>query len=115
VHARSITARAYRTETAQNVPDTETDPDYLEAPLMEEAEFNPKSELAVPILYNGEVVLIINESRVQDAYTGYDVRLVETLANHVTAALRRISSVKYEHVHPTSLEASVTGTDVQRQ
>jgi GAF domain-containing protein len=117
VHARSITARAYRTGTAQNVPDIETDPDCLEASLMEEAEFKRKPEFAVPILYNGEVVGIINiESRVQDAYMGYDVGLVETLANHATAALRRISSVNnYRHGHPTSLEAPVTGIEIQRQ
>ena len=45
------------------------------------------SEVAVPFGGDGKVRGVFNiVSRVQDAFMGYDVRLVGALANHATAA-----------------------------
>jgi len=49
------------------------------------------SELAVPVKVSGKVVAVINiESKVRDAFSEDDQRLVETLASHVAGALSRI-------------------------
>ena len=49
------------------------------------------SELDVPVKVDGGVRVIINiESKKLDAFTEQDVKLLETLAMHISSALRRL-------------------------
>lgn len=92
VNSRSVTARTYRTGTTQIIPDISLDGDYIPPPVEAEDDCVVKSELAVPMNDNGETIGVINvESCECNAFNQYDTRLIETLANHSAAALRRIN------------------------
>lgn len=92
VNSRSVTARTYRTGRPQIIPDISLDGDYLPPPTEAGDDCTFKSELAVPMNDNGETIGVINvESCEDNAFNQYDARLIETLANHSAAALRRIN------------------------
>ncbi len=83
---RGITAKAAREKRSVLVKDTRGDPDFLRGTT------DSLSELAVPVVIDGETVAVINmESLHLDAFDEKDQKLVETLAMHVASAYQRIS------------------------
>jgi len=92
-----ITVRAVRLKATQLVPDVRLDPDYVTSRPDEVI----LSELAVPVVVDGEVKAVINvEGGSANAFSEEDGVLVETLAAHVSSALTRLREVE-------ELEASV--------
>lgn len=82
-----ITVRALKTGKTQLVPYTSKDPDFVQP---NEGEVS-LSELAVPILFRGEPLGVINlESLRADDFDQQDAILVETLALHVGSTLHRL-------------------------
>jgi signal transduction histidine kinase len=80
-----VTVRAAREVRTIYVPNVKDDLDYIEAYP------KSKSELAVPVHTDGEVMAVLNiESPVVDAFTDQDIRLLEILALHVGASLVRL-------------------------
>jgi signal transduction histidine kinase len=82
---RGVTVRAAREAMTMYVPDVREDPDYIDASV------GSRSELAVPVRKDGEVLAVLNiESPSVDAFTDQDIRLLEILALHVGASLTRL-------------------------
>lgn len=82
---RGVTVRAAREARTMYVPDVRDDPDYIDASV------GSRSELAVPVRNDGEVLAVLNmESPSVDAFTDQDIRLLEILALHVGASLTRL-------------------------
>ena len=82
---RGITVKAAREKRSILVPDTRADPEYIQGTA------ETLSELAVPVVLDGETVAVINaESTRIDAFTENDRKLLEILAMHVASALERI-------------------------
>jgi len=80
-----ITVKAATQKRSILTPDTRTDPDYIQGTV------ETLSELAVPVVLDGETVAVINaESTRTDAFTENDRKLLEILATHVASALERI-------------------------
>jgi len=80
-----VTVRAAREARTIHVPDVKDDPDYIEASS------RSRSELAVPVRTDGEVIAVLNmESPIVDAFTDQDIKLLEILALHVGASLVRL-------------------------
>ena len=106
INARGITLRAIRTGETQLVPDTRKDPDYIMGSTNRGV--ITLTELDVPIKIDEKVVAIINlESWELDAFSYEDRRLVETLAEHVSSALSRISyRSRLTAIHSFAVEIS---------
>ncbi len=82
---RGVTVRAAREVRTMYVPDVRDDPDYIDAYV------GSRSELAVPVRSDGEVLAVLNMERpTVDAFTDQDVRLLEMLALYVGASLTRL-------------------------
>jgi signal transduction histidine kinase len=80
-----VTVRAAREARTIYVPDVKIDPDYIEASP------RSRSELAVPVRDDGEVIAVLNiESPILDAFNDQDVKLLEILALHVGTSLVRL-------------------------
>ncbi len=115
IHTPSVLRRCYQTKQTQLVKDTRLDPDYILGPA--EGVYQPYSELCVPVLREDEVVAMINvESEKLDAFTSYDVKLVETMANILSA---KYSAMDYlgrlqmsEHNLALILEEALDGVSV---
>jgi PAS domain S-box-containing protein len=89
---RGVTVRAANTKTAMRIRNTSREPAYVDG-----KGFNRKgpptmlSELAVPVVVDGETVAVLNvESYRPDDFTADDQQLLETLASHVAAAMSRL-------------------------
>ncbi len=90
---RGVTVRAVRTGGTQFVPDTRLDEDFVLG--LADGVYESRSELAVPVRINGEVISIINiESTEVEAFTDDDKRLLEILALHVSSALFRLKQIE---------------------
>jgi putative methionine-R-sulfoxide reductase with GAF domain len=88
---KTVTTRAVNTGETQLVKDVNLDPDYMDLSS------NPgfRSELAVPILVEGEPKALINiEDKTVGRYTSEDQSLVELLAESVGSALKRLEQNK---------------------
>lgn len=84
-----ITVKAYRTGEVQLIPDTREEEEFISS-VAANAE-RSLSELDVPVKVDGEVRAMINvESKKLNAFTEQDVKLLETLAMHISSALRRL-------------------------
>lgn len=84
-----ITVRSVKTGESQLVSDVRLDEDYDLGPS--EDFDKARSELAVPIKSEGEVIGVINvESHVLDAFTEQDRKLLETLSQNVGLTLSRL-------------------------
>jgi len=84
-----ITVRAARTGETQLVGDVRNDPDYFKGKIG-----GSLSELAVPVLYDGKAVAVLNvESSLPDVFTEQDRELFETLAMHVASAIKHLRQV----------------------
>jgi PAS domain S-box-containing protein len=89
IDGKGITAKAARENWSVLVKDTRGDPDFLRGTT------DSLSELAVPVVVDGETVAVINmESMQPNAFDETDQRLVETLATHVASAYQRIEESK---------------------
>ncbi len=85
LEGRGVTSRAAREARTMYVPDVRDDPDYIEASP------RSRSEVAVPVRNDGEVIAVLNmESPSVDAFTDHDIKLLEILALHVGASLTRL-------------------------
>jgi putative methionine-R-sulfoxide reductase with GAF domain len=85
IEGKGITARAARTGKTVLIRDTRLDLDYVQG------EVATLSELAVPLIRDGEVLGVINvEHECVDAFTERDCMLVELLSVHSVSALTRI-------------------------
>lgn len=85
----SINARTIKSKTTQNVTDTHLDPDYFPGQVNGIGEI--RSELCVPIIYEGTVLGTINlESRNVSNYSVKDAHIVEEYAKVLA---------KFIHVH----------------
>jgi signal transduction histidine kinase len=80
-----VTVRAAREARTIYVPDVRDESDYIEASS------RSRSELAVPVRNDGEVIAVLNiESQVVDAFNDQDIKLLEILALHVGTSLVRL-------------------------
>ena len=80
-----VTVRAAREARTIYVPDVKDDSDYIEASP------RSRSELAVPVRNDGEVIAVLNiESPIVDAFNDQDIKLLEILALHVGTSLVRL-------------------------
>lgn len=85
LEGKGVTVRAAREARTMYVPDVRDDPDYIEASS------RSRSELAVPVRNDGEVIAVLNmESPNVNAFTDQDIRLLEILALHVGTSLTRL-------------------------
>jgi PAS domain S-box-containing protein len=99
-----ITVRTIKTGKTQVVGDTRLDPDYLVDPHYGRAML---SELAVPIIIDGVVEGVVSlESEALNAFSENDLKLMETLAYHVSSAINGIRSRKQIKIHLEELERS---------
>ncbi|MBD3206686.1 PAS domain S-box protein [Candidatus Bathyarchaeota archaeon] len=92
LEGKGITVRAVRTGETQLVHDTRIDPDYISGRV--EGDPETLSELDVPVKVNDEVVALINlEAEKINAFDDHDLRLVETMALHVSSAFARLRRI----------------------
>ena len=92
-----IVAKTASTGKTLRALDVRKEPAFVDARKVTLKEEYPPtlSELAVPVLVNGNVVAVLNvESSRLDAFTETDQMLLETLAMHVTSALGRLRHVE---------------------
>lgn len=83
-----ITGQAALTRRFALVPDVSQDPRYVEVAS------GTGSELAVPVMFSGQLLGVINtESRGVDFFDDEDRRLIEVVATHLAIALSNISSL----------------------
>ncbi|MBN2229075.1 MAG: GAF domain-containing protein, partial [Candidatus Thorarchaeota archaeon] len=88
----TVITRAVKTGETQDLPDTRLDPAYKSAGLVEGGVPVLKSEYAIPIIHSGEVIAVLNaESTKLDAFSEQDKKLLETLANNISAVLMRLN------------------------
>lgn len=80
-----IIVKAAKRRKALLVPETRLEPDYLEGWK------GVRSELAVPVVLDGETVGVLNvESAKLNSFTKDDQELLETLASHVSSCMGRL-------------------------
>ena len=89
---RGITARVANTKASIRVTDTRKEPSYVDG---KGPDWNGPpsmlSELAVPVIVDGETVAVLNvESKQLNAFSISDQELLETLAFHVRSAFKRL-------------------------
>jgi PAS domain S-box-containing protein len=88
IMGKVITAKAAREMRAILVNDLRNDADFLRGSM------DSLSELAVPVILDGEVVAVLNfESLESDAFDVVDQKLLETLSVHVSSAIYRIHEI----------------------
>jgi len=96
-----VLRRAIEERETQLVKDAKGDPDYTEL----DTKVKLHSELAVPVLVNGKVELVLNlESNRVNAFTPYDVTLLELLAQHLSGNLKRLRAEEQGWVYLERLE-----------
>ncbi len=89
INGKGITAKAARERRSVLVTDVRSDPDFLLGTT------DSLSELAVPVILDGETVAVLNfESLELNAFNEADQRLLETLALHVASAIYRIREME---------------------
>ena len=99
-----ITVLAVNSGKTQNIGEVRIDPNYVEGWGKQKT----VSELAVPIIVSDMVVGVINlDSKVRDAFSENDQRLVETLSQHVGSAFSKIKyNERLNALHDLALELS---------
>jgi PAS domain S-box-containing protein len=121
LHGQGIAVKAVNTKMPVLVPDSRAEEAYVDydGRTRREASHVMLSELAVPVLVDGEPAAVLNvESQTVNAFTMMDQQLLETLSNHVAAALKRLKQeeelkalAKFPLEHPSPvLRASQDGT-----
>jgi signal transduction histidine kinase len=103
--AKSIIVRTFKTGEPQLVADTGEDPDYL-APPEDYGLLRGQSEVTAPIFEGKEAAAVINiESPNLNEFTERDVKLLETLAQHVSSALTRLNEAERSMLYEERLSA----------
>jgi PAS domain S-box-containing protein len=86
---KGITVKAANTRRTVLVNDLRGDHDFVRGPI------DSLSELATPVLIDGETVAVLNvESLDLNAFTREDQILLETLSQHVASALKRLGNLE---------------------
>lgn len=114
VHA-GVIGRAYRTGEIQHVQDTSTDPHFF----LSEDEVTIGSELAVPLLFEHQVLGVINlESVTAHAFTDEDISFTAAIATALAISLKniqRFASLRHEEERYrgllASLDSAIAGID----
>ena len=112
--------KAANTKRTLRIPDTRKEPAFVATGAVD-PEGRPVvmlSELAVPVIVDGEAVAVINvESHMPDAFSEMDQILLETLAMHVSSAIGRLKRMERLHQRAeelTALQATVLDITSQR-
>jgi len=93
---KGITVKAANTRKTIKINDLRKDPDYVKGST------ESLSELAVPVLVDGQTVAVLNaESDKLNAFSEQDQKLLEILASHVASAITRLRG----ETHLTESEA----------
>jgi putative nucleotidyltransferase with HDIG domain len=95
-----VVGKCFITGKIQYAPDVTANPDYIEvAPGIH-------TELAVPLLAEGEILGVLNmESYLPDAYRGEDIRLIRAVASQLSLAVSQV------HLHKKLEAANVSLKD----
>lgn len=97
---KGITVKAANTKRTVLISDLRDNTDFVKGST------ESLSELAVPVIVDDETVAVLNvESIKLDAFTENDKRLLETLATHVSSAMRGIKERDMRRKHLERLEA----------
>jgi len=91
-----VVVKSVKAKGTLRIPDTREEPSFVDRRgFSGTQELRPMlSELAVPVLTDGEAVAVLNvESSRLNAFTDEDKELLETLAMHVASALGRLKQV----------------------
>jgi len=95
-----ITGRTFHTRQPQLVGDVSQDKDYV---CFREI---TKSEIAVPIIANGEIFGIINaESDQKDFFTPWDLNLMATIANQMSSTIHKLRLEEQQRRYAQHIEA----------
>jgi HD-GYP domain-containing protein (c-di-GMP phosphodiesterase class II) len=95
-----VNGRVARSGSSALVPDTRADPDYI----VRDPKTDPRSELSVPIVVDGDVWGVLNlEAAEREAFSEADAVLVEAIAAGLGSALHRARLL-------ADLEAAFTNT-----
>jgi PAS domain S-box-containing protein len=100
-----VIVRVANTKKTQMIPDTREEPSFVDERVLNPAQKPVRllSELATPVLLDGEVVAVLNvESESLNAFSVEDQRFLEFIAFHASAALKRLMYEKKLtalHVH----------------
>jgi PAS domain S-box-containing protein len=115
-----VIVKAAKTKRTLRIPDTRKEPAFVDTGAVDE-EGRPMvmlSELAVPVIVDGEAAAVINvESHLVNAFTEMDQILLETLAMHVSSAIERLKRMERLHQRAeelTALQATVLDITTQR-
>lgn len=83
LNGKGVVPRTYRTKKTQNVSDVSKDPDYVNA--IYTGNFQMKSELAVPIIHNHNVIAVVNLEDVNlNRFSIDDQLIVEIIADIIS-------------------------------
>jgi len=86
-----ITVKVVNEKKSQRIGNVLEDPAFVDATR----DYVTRSELAVPVMVNDEVVAVLNiESAIIDAFNETDQKLLEIFAEQVSSAIHRIESQK---------------------
>jgi PAS domain S-box-containing protein len=88
-----VAVKAANSRTSVIAPDTRKEATYVddEGRTGPEANYTNLSELAVPVIVDGEPEAVMNvESQTLNAFTYADQQMLETLSSHVATALKRL-------------------------
>jgi PAS domain S-box-containing protein len=89
IDGKGVTVRAAREARTIRLGDILLDPDFVKGTT------DSRSELAVPIMVENQVLGVLNvESDVLDAYSSDDERMMEVLAQNVASALSRVHAAE---------------------
>lgn len=102
-----VIGRTYRTGVVQHAPNVHNDPDFFQA----EGVAPINSELAVPILFDCQVLGVINlESEQLDAFTTDDITFAQSIAELLAIALKnaqRFTAMQQESIKRAEIEAAL--------
>jgi signal transduction histidine kinase len=107
INGQGIVPLAGRTKQAALANDVQEDPSHLPNPLLPDT----RAELAVPMLYRGELVGVLDlQSTEADHFTADDIRIMTTLAEQIGIAVR--NAQLFEEVQ-TALKAAERANSVK--
>ncbi len=96
---KGITGRAAETRDGMIISDTSAAEDYIAITP------NMRSELAVPLIYRGELIGVLDlESPLPNAYDEHDLEMNRTLANSLAAIIANIRLLEQVRRHSGKLE-----------
>ena len=106
--SKSVMVRTIKTKTTQYVPDVSMDPDYIVTQSMEQI---LRSTVCTPVIVNDEVIggLTAGSAKLDD-FTEEDIKLIETLAQHVASAVSRLRENEHIQTFQKQLEALHTSS-----